>query len=377
MGVCTSSNKKKKRDIVKANKNNSIKGDIKYKKDNRYNNGINITSRNSNVKSLEKILGEISENELKRNNTNQTNVDIDLDSNKNKNIQKLNNSNILQNLKAFESMNTEHIPLSSIKAKQNSKEEKNIYNKKTEFSEKKSEKDNSNFNFNNIKSKEDNNTFSTLKIEEMKNNNNYKDEKVENSNIDNKSIKSNIKNKDEFIYKKNLYDNYKNEINNESKIKNENKANNEDKEENINKNEEEKNNNKYNKENINNKNNDLHININKNELNNIKNEKEILKNDIKFIEDDTISNITFIKDINTIDINDKNNKSIYSNDINNTNNNYHSIKGNLFNLNKKINTDLSQTIDSDNQSKNGIYFFRNLILPKKNIIHLKKNLIIY
>ena len=164
MGVCTSTNKKRNKNIVKANMKNSIKDkdDIQEKKDNKY---IN-TSRNSNTKSLEKIMGKINKNELKRNNTNQTNVDLDLDSNKNKSIKELNNSNILQNLKAFESMNTENIPLSSFKTKKFSKEEKNIYNKKTEFSEKKSEKDNSNFN--NINSKEDNHTFSTLKIEERK-----------------------------------------------------------------------------------------------------------------------------------------------------------------------------------------------------------------
>ena len=378
MGVCTSSHKKRKKEIVTANSKNQFKYDIngkKDKRDNKYNNGVIITSRTSNIKTFEKLMGTINKNELRRNNTNQTNVDLDIDSSKNE--KKINNSNytdkLFQNLKAFESMNTENIPFPSIKEKKMSKDEKNIYNKKTEFSDKKSEKDNSNFNnINRIKSKEDNHSLSTLKIEEMKNDNYINNNNDVNSNIDKISI--NNKSKESLNYNKNnISDKNINKIkienNNESINKEENNINNEDQKENI-------------IINVNKNNNKNDSDTYKKELNNFINEKEKLnkkeiikeiKNDYKYIEEDTLSNITFFKDINinTSTINVKN-KSIYNNE---NNNNYYSIKGNLFNLNKKINSSLSETnnSDSDNQSKSGLYYFSEFHFTQKKYYSCEKD----
>ena len=161
MGICTS-NKKSKR-VVKG-KNPPI-AKQKTKVDEYNNNGVIITSRTTNVKTLEKVMGKINKDELKKFNTNishnsnKTCPDVNLTKKKDN----YNHQSSLQNLDAYEIMNTENIPLSF------TKQEKNIFNDnkiiKTGISDKKTEKEsNNNYNINFIKSKEDN-TIDNLNID--------------------------------------------------------------------------------------------------------------------------------------------------------------------------------------------------------------------
>lgn len=140
MGVCTSSNKRKKKDVVK----------IKNKKDSN-NNGEIATSREPKIKGLD-IIGKIEEKELRRCNTNKTDCD---NSHKKLNVYKCQTA--FQNLETFEMMmNTENIPLSSFKEKKILKED----NIKTETSEKRSNRESNNFINNNFK--EDNTIASII-----------------------------------------------------------------------------------------------------------------------------------------------------------------------------------------------------------------------
>ena len=344
MGICTSN--KKRKEVVKAKNPPIAKQRTKVDEHNN-NNGVIITSRTSNVKTLEKVMGKINKDELRRfntnisNNTNKTCPDIN--STKKKNNYKQQSS--LHNLDAYEIMNTENIPLSFTKQEKNISNDNKII--KTEFSDKKTEKEsnNNNNNINFIKSKEDN-TIVSLNID-----NSIKKENIINKDIsktDENDKRSNIEKSNE---NSNINKNIRNDLNiSEHSDVNKNKA------DIINKSKEEENINKY--ENI-------KENIIKNELNDNRVEKEINtgknlvnqndKNDEELIEEDTFSNITFISAFNNNNINYINNKNSKKTNINN--NNYYLIKGNLFNLNIGINSDVSDDNNLDNKDKYGLYYF--------------------
>ena len=338
MGVCTSSNKRKKKEVVKVNDNQSNQ----IIKEN--NDGEILTSRTSKIKTYEKLIG-INRNELKelkRYNTNKT--DYNLDTNKKSNNYKF--SSTLQNLEVFEIMNTENIPLPSLKEKKLLKYDKNIVNIKTEVSEKKSEKENNNINnINFIKSKEDNTNVS-MKLEDDFN---YKNLKNNNINM-NECSNNNINDINKQVIKEKDINNKTKEIegfNNKNENENENINNNKNKEINNKiQNDEE------NKENINNNKNDVPLkNNNKSEIDNYKNfvNKNEMKKSNRIIEDDTFSNITFLKDFNCSNIGIKNNLK--------NKNNYYMLKGNLFNLNKEMENDDNSNIKEDNIDKDCLYYF--------------------
>ena len=293
MGVCTSSNKRKKKEVVKIKKKDNYNGEI-------------VTSREPKLKGLD-IIGKLDEKELRRCNTNKTDCD---NSHKKLNVYKCQST--FQNLETFEMMmNTENIPLSSFKEKKILKED----NIKTETSEKKSDKESNNFI--NINFKEDN-TIASIRMNEKN---------IINKNISLEDIPKEIENDKNILNSKDNYENNKKEIINEIKDnieKKENEDNN--KNENLTKNE-----NEDKKET-----NCIDINDLKKSNNNVNPEKNIeIKNEVKnnerIIEDDTFSNITFLKDINNINIKKNNYKMNFLN-----NNNYYSYKGNLFNLNSEV-----------------------------------------
>ena len=312
MGVCTSSNKRKKKDVVK----------IKNKKDSN-NNGEIATSREPKIKGLD-IIGKIEEKELRRCNTNKTDCD---NSHKKLNVYKCQTA--FQNLETFEMMmNTENIPLSSFKEKKILKED----NIKTETSEKRSNRESNNFINNNFK--EDNTIASIIN-----------EKNIINKNIDDnlEDIPKEIENDKNIINSKEHFENNKNEKKDSlEKIENEE----------INKNDNISKNSNEEKKDITNCakiNNDLkNSNNNKDNVNTDKNVeiKNEVKNYERIIEDDTFSNITFLKDFNNINIK-KNNYKI--NSVNN--NNYYSYKGNLFNLNSEV-IDINKDKDKD-----GLYYF--------------------
>ena len=330
MGVCTSSNKRKKKNIVKAKNNTNIN-----KNDFKNNNNVSITSRISKVRTFEKIGEKINKDELKQ--YNQTDVNVESMNNLKKRISSNRFETEPNELESYEKKDLVKNPISFEKEKKSIKDDKNANNIKTEFSEKKSEKESININninngINNLKD----NTISTIKIDDFNDKNQKENNKKRDSDKASKKDEINNINKKE-------ENNFKNESINESNNKTVNK--NEEKEKLSHKSQtENQNNDNNNKEN--NKINEFNNIINEN-----KNESKI-KND--FYEEDTFSNITFIKEINSSNINNEN-KLNYSND--NYNNNYHSLKGNLFNLNSELNTDFRNSKDLDNRDNSGLYYF--------------------
>ena len=183
MGVCTSSNKRKKKEVVKIKKKDNYNGEI-------------VTSREPKLKGLD-IIGKLDEKELRRCNTNKTDCD---NSHKKLNVYKCQTK--FQNLETFEMMmNTENIPLSSFKEKKILKED----NIKTETSEKKSDKENNNFI--NINFKEDN-TIASIRMNEKN---------IINKNISLEDIPKEIENDKNILNSKDNYENNKKEIINEKK----------------------------------------------------------------------------------------------------------------------------------------------------------------
>ena len=384
MGVCTSGNKKRKK--------NKKEGDSQsFKNSQRNNNDIIITTRMIKPKNLEKMIDKIDKAELNKYPTNQTDVNI----NNNKISKKLNssfknrsNQTSFQNNDPYEIMDKENIP-NLLKEKKNSKDEKNVNNIKTEFSDKKSEKDS--INFNNMKSN-DNNTNSTIKIDYINNVNKNDNKNDTQKDIDNKNSFDNNNKKDEQTIKnESINENNINNNNCKNKfiIGNEIKENNEynfiknEGQEINNKNKTENNNNNIkNSKNeilvINDKKNEISNNNNKNEVlnnNNIIIEKEII-NESKLYEEDTFSNITFIKEINSSNINITNNiKNNNDTDNNKNNYNYYSIKGNLFNLNLELNSTLAytNTINSENRDKSGLYYFSEFNFTPNKLYSTEKD----
>ena len=332
MGVCTSSNKRKKRDkqIVTVNQTASNKKEVI---DN--NNNVITTTRAPNIKTFEKIMGKIDKNEIRRVNTNKTDIGLEKGNNNNK------YKTTVPNIEDFENMNTESIPLSSIQEKKKSKDINNI---NTEHTEKKSEKGSININnINFIKSKEEN-TIATIKMDEL--------------NIINNNEINNINNKKEEVNKNIKINNYdttsnknKNEKQKEKNIQNIDKISNKNKEENINQNNNQNYNNKNKQENI------VDNNTIKKSKDNII-EKEIIKpnpNETEFFEEESL-NMSIFKDMRESNIYDNSNKSRYNN-LSNNKNIYNSIKGNLFNLDYDINSNLTDASNSDNKDKNDLYYF--------------------
>ena len=325
MGVCNASNNRRK------NKDNVVKA--KEPKNTKKNEDVIITTRIPKVENFEKI--KINEEDLKKYNSDRHGIK---NGDSKKNIKKANtsykNQYSFRNLDSFEKMNTESLPISSIKEKK-SKEEKHINTIKTEFSDKKSEKDNNFNNINNINGikTKDENTLSTIKIDEINNINN-----------NNNKESNDIKNKEQEIKNNNII---VKEIQSDKSSKNKNIEEN---------NNEIKDNKQEKKENI--------IisdkNVKKDELNNIIIEKEIINESKLFEEEDTFSNITFIKEMNSSNIINNKNNAIKNNDFENMrdNDNYFSLKGNLFNLNQEIiKKDITNDNNSGNRDKTGLYYF--------------------
>ena len=344
MGVCTSSSKRKKKELVKVKipvKEEKNKPDIKEG---------TLTSRGSNENNLEKMMGKIKENEIRRNNTIQTDVDIG-----NKKRREM----TFPNLEEFEHMNTESIPLSSMQEKYKSKENNNV-NMKTEQTEKKSEKGSININnINFIKSKDDN-TIATIKMDEL--------------NIINKNEINNVNNKEE------QSNNINDDKNNEEDITS-NKNKDEKKIENSQQNKEEISN-KNKEESINKNNNQIKIenSIEKNTLNKKSNdnnlENEIIKqnknqNETEFFEEESL-NISILKDMRESNIYDNTNKSTYKN-LSDNKNLYESIKGNLFNLDYEIKSDLNEPNSYVNKENNDLYYFSEFHFTQNKFYSAEKD----
>ena len=356
MGVCTGGNKKKKNkiDAVKANDPKIIN-----KKNPGDNNDVIITTRIPKVKDLEKF--KINKEELMKYKSNKT--DINLDDSK-KNIKKLNtsykNQASLQNLDSFEKMNTESVPHFSIKEKK-LKEEKNINNinnVKTEFSDKRSEKDS---NFNNIhntheiKSKEEN-TLSTIKIDEINNANKKENKNNITKDSNNSKNKIQIQNEEQI---KNQDTKSNNSINIKEDINSKNKNTEEINSIKDNNSKEEKNKNIFD--------NNINNNINKKII-----EKEIIRESKFYEEEDTFSNITFIKDLNSCTIKSNKNNPIYNNDQ--ENNIYYTLKGNLFNLNEDIKiSDITNENNSESKDKTGLYYFSEFNFTPNKLYSTEKD----